>query len=453
MKLKTKIQIFSSLFMIVLLLLVNTSIYYLFNYTSLKNELEKLSAQTNTMIEALNKNPNISQGELLQAHLPANGMIRVYQEDGEQIVPTITKRKIYSELPGEFSKTESREVITDIADVNVAVVSKPIIWDAGDIVTLQVTQFLNLQKDTMKTLFYVLIIASILMLIPTIIASTFLSKFLVEPIKSLIDTMKINTSQSKWEKINTQSRSHDELYEMEETFNAMIDQLKDNFDKQAIFVSDASHELKTPISIVKSYAQLLKRRGKQHPDLFDESVDAIATEADRMQKLVEQMLLLAKNEQELKNKKVDIVQLCEEVVLTFERAYSRLITLNKESDHMFVSGNRDQLEQVIYILIDNALKYSDKEVLLNVFIEGSSVVIHVIDYGQGIDENDLPHLFDRFYRVDKARNRETGGTGLGLAIAKVITESHKGKINLNSKVNIGTTFIVTLPSEFHEYED
>src|SRR5699024_4349451 len=110
----------------------------------------------------------------------------------------------------------------------------------------------------------------------------------------------VNTAdQANWQKIDVENRSHDELYEMEQTFNEMIERLKENYEKQEVFVSDASHELKTPISIVKSYAQLMHRRGDKHPELISESVQAINTEADRMQQLVEQLLLLVKNENDL----------------------------------------------------------------------------------------------------------------------------------------------------------
>src|SRR5690625_6161149 len=112
----------------------------------------------------------------------------------------------------------------------------------------------------MIRLSYVLIVASVIMLVPTIIAGIVLSRYLLRPIRKLTQTMKENTRQGNWNKINLQNESRDELYEMEKTFNEMIDQLKDSFEKQAIFVSNASHELKTPIAIVKSYAQLVQHK-------------------------------------------------------------------------------------------------------------------------------------------------------------------------------------------------
>src|SRR5699024_4461263 len=142
-------------------------------------------------------------------------------------------------------------------------------------------------------------------------------------------------------------RSRDELYEMEKTFNEMIDQLKANFEKQEEFVSNASHELRTPIQIVKSYAQLLKRQGMDREDLFFESIDVIDTESDRMKKLVEQMLNLAKNQQKEAFEPFDLVGLVEETVTTFQGAYHRDIRFHREAKQLPVNGNPDQLEQVL----------------------------------------------------------------------------------------------------------
>lgn len=446
MKLRTKIQLFSSLFMLILVLLINTSVYYLFYKTTVDSELDQLVAQTNTMIETLTDNPDIPKGELLQAFLPANGMIRVYTENDSDPLHIVTKLNDYRDLPGQFSESESRTIVKNDEDIDIAVISKPMIWDNGDVVTLQVSEHLLALKETMTTLFYVLVIASVFMIIPTIIAGFVLGRFLLRPINALIQTMRENRHFGKWEKINIDNRSHDEIYEMGLTFNNMIDHIKDNFEKQEIFVSDASHELKTPISIVKSYAQLLERRGKDNPELFKESVQAIDSEADRMQKLVEQMLLLAKSEYETHYDRVNITELCEETVHTFKGAYDRVIQLNiLASEALYVMGNRDQLQQVLYILMNNAIKYSDDDITMSLNKENQHAYIRVIDKGQGISDEDQQRIFDRFYRIDKARSRDTGGTGLGLPIAKTIIENHHGQISVMSEQGKGTTFLLALP--------
>ncbi|MCM3399045.1 HAMP domain-containing histidine kinase [Oceanobacillus profundus] len=447
MKLRTKIQLFTSLFMLVLVLLVNTSIYFLFYKIAADSDLEQMAVQMDALTETLADNPDISNEEakmLIKAYLPTNGMIRVIDENDRPFILQ-TKSGAYETLPWEYVTTESKTIETQANGPDVAIITRPVIWNNGEIVTVQLSNHLNHLEETMKTLFYVLIVAGAIMLIPSIIAGTLLGRFLLNPIQKLIQTMKDNTKHAKWQKINLENRSKDELYEMEMTFNEMIDYLRDNFEKQEIFVSNASHELKTPIQIVKSYAQLLERRGMENPELLQESIEAIDSEADRMKKLVEQLLSLAKNRQAQEMNCVDLGELTEETVETFEKAYARKINFQQNADDLMVYGNRDQLEQVIYILIENAIKYSNDKINVSASKLNDDVIIQVKDHGQGIHEDEQKRIFDRFYRVDKARSRETGGTGLGLAIAKVITEEHHGEVSVSSKVGEGSTFTLCLP--------
>ncbi|WP_042220401.1 sensor histidine kinase [Oceanobacillus manasiensis] len=447
MKLRTKIQLFSSIFILLLLLLVNMAIYFLFYKISTDSQLEQLAEQTSTIVEAINNDPATATNEFMKAYLPQDGMIRIVDQQGTAFLTELNED--YSFRDPIFTETERQEIVSSEGAPDVAVIAKPIIWNNGshanEVVTIEVSSQLTPLEETMQTLFFVLIAASIIMLIPIIIAGNVLSRFLLKPIKALIQAMRENMQQTSWKKINVESRSKDELYEMEMTFNEMIDFLKESYEKQEIFVSDASHELKTPISIVKSYAQLLKRRGTVDQELVAESLEAIDSEADRMQKLVEQMLALAKNKQVREKEDVNLAKLVEQTVQTFQKAYDRDIQYKKQDGEQVVRGLSAPLQQVVYILIDNALKYSQGKIDVKLFAKDTSVVLSVQDYGNGISEKDQSRIFDRFYRVDKARSRDTGGTGLGLAIAKSITEAHQGELTVNSIVGEGTTFFLTLP--------
>lgn len=447
MKLQTKIRLFTTVFMFLLILLINTSVYFLFYKITANNELDELQTQTTKIVETLQANPNIIERDLLDAFLPTDGMIRVIQSNGEPATKTLTKKNNFTLLPKKYTTTESHEIVKQPDGINVAVIEKPIIWNNGDIVTLQVSKHLIALKSTMQTLFYVLLIATVSILIPTMIAGNILSRFLLRPIQMFIQTMQKNTLAENWEKIEITTRSKDELYQMEMTFNEMIEHLKSNFTKQEQFVSDASHELKTPISIIKSYAQFLKRHGAKRPEMLPESIEAIESETDRMQALIEQMLELAKNRNEIEFERTnfDIVQLCKTVLKSFTELTKHEINLSFPDVPVMVNGNKERLKQVIYILIDNALKYSDRSIKLEVIKRDKKVFIKVIDYGVGISEAEQAHIFDRFYRIDKARSRDTGGTGLGLAIAKTIITEHDGTISVESELGKGTTFIIYLP--------
>src|SRR5699024_2392411 len=303
---------------------------FLFYKITVNRELDELTAHTNALIETLNDNPDVSKKELLRAYLPNDGMIRVIQKDSKPL-HQLTKKKIYTELDGVYTTSEIKQINTTLAPENIAIVAKPMIWENGEIVTLQLSKHLVALHEDMRTLFYVLVVASLLMLIPTMIVGKILSQFLLQPIQELISAMKENIKTRNWTKIALKNRSRDELYEMEETFNQMIDHLEENFQKQERFVSDASHELRTPISIIKSYAQLLERRGKDHPQLFSEAIGAIDSETERMQKLIDQMLLLAKSKAEIHFEKLDFVRLCEETVKHLQEAYKREMIFQSEA--------------------------------------------------------------------------------------------------------------------------
>lgn len=445
MKLKTKIQLFSSLFMLLLILLVNTSIYFLFYKISAENELSRLSNETNTIVETLQANPDVPRSQLLKAFVPENGIIRVIDQNGEELIPTITKSESYTQLAYEFIDHEKRTIEKDEQGHYIAVVMKPIIWENGEVATLQVANFLIALDEMMHTLFYVLVAASLIILIPTVIAGNLLSKFVLQPIQKLIETMKINIHDKNWQLIEVENESKDELYEMVTTFNELMRQLKESFKKQEQFVSDASHELKTPLSIIKSYAELLKRRGKANPELITESIDVIEQEAERMLLLVNQLLDLAKNKQAFPHEPIDLVPLVKKVHRIFADAYDRKIHLDIAEKSVLIKGNEKQIEQVVYILLSNAIKYSEKEIALHLYVKQQFAVLDVIDKGIGIPEEEQKRIFDRFYRIDKARSRQTGGTGLGLAIANEIVKHHGGTIEVVSEIGKGSTFTVNIP--------
>lgn len=445
MKLKTKIQLFSSLFMLLLILLVNTSIYFLFYKISAENELSRLSNETNMIVETLQANPDVPRSQLLKAFVPENGIIRVIDQNGEELIPTITKSESYTQLAYEFIDHEKRTIEKDEQGHYIAVVMKPIIWENGEVATLQVANYLIALDEMMHTLFYVLVAASLIILIPTVIAGNLLSKFVIQPIQKLIETMKINIHDKNWQLIEVENESKDELYEMVTTFNELMRQLKESFKKQEQFVSDASHELKTPLSIIKSYAELLKRRGKANPELITESIDVIEQEAERMQLLVNQLLDLAKNKQAFPHEPIDLVPLVKKVHRIFADAYDRKFHLDIAEKSVLIKGNEKQIEQVVYILLSNAIKYSEKEIALHLYVKQQFAVLDVIDKGIGISEEEQKRIFDRFYRVDKARSRQTGGTGLGLAIANEIVKHHGGTIEVVSEIGKGSTFTVNIP--------
>ncbi len=274
-------------------------------------------------------------------------------------------------------------------------------------------------------------------------------KNMLKPIDDMITTTKSISAYDLKTRLNVVD-SHDELKELAETFNQMLERIHNAYELQNRFVSDASHELRTPIAVIQGYANLLQRWGKEEKDVLDESVAAIKNETDNMKVLVEKLLFLAradKDTQKLEKTLFSLNELVDEVVRE-----TRLIApehrITSESNAIVsLEADRGLLKQALRIFIDNSIKYSPPggTISINSYLGNKQVQIWVEDNGIGISAEDLPYVFNRFYKCDKSRTRESGGTGLGLSIAKWIIEKHRGVINIESTLNQGTKITIKLP--------
>ena len=222
------------------------------------------------------------------------------------------------------------------------------------------------------------------------------------------------------------------------------------YKQQTRFVSDASHELRTPIAVIRGYADLLSRWGKDDRKVMDESVEAIKDEADNMQRLVEQLLYLARGDAgrtPFVPAKVNLSELVKEAYEEYQLINTNHSWKLRLDEGVYVYGDEAMLKQALRILADNAIKFSPQNstITLRVFKDDKGFgCFWVQDNGEGIKQADLSHIFERFYRSDPARSR--GGTGLGLSIAKWIVDRHQGHIDVFSAEGLGTRFTVNLPN-------
>jgi signal transduction histidine kinase len=241
-----------------------------------------------------------------------------------------------------------------------------------------------------------------------------------------------------------------ELKELVMTINSMLDRVYAGYAKQKLFVSDVSHELRTPISVVAGYANMLKRWARDDEAVFDESVHAIIEEADNMKYLVDNLLFLVRSDNNTINydmERFDLSGLLRDVFKS-----SLLVDNNKHNmtediaDDIAITGDRARIKQAARIFIENAIKYTPPmgNVTLSLKKEDERAVITIADSGIGISKKDMAHIFKRFYRGDKSRNRQAGGYGLGLPIARSIINAHGGKIRLRSRENAGTIIDIIL---------
>ena len=243
-----------------------------------------------------------------------------------------------------------------------------------------------------------------------------------------------------------------ELRALAQAINAMLDRINKAYSAQMRFVSDASHELRTPIAVIQGYAAILDRWGKDDPEALQESIHAIRSEAKAMEELVEQLLFLARGDndtQPVKPVAFDLTVLAGEVLREEEMIHQDRVFLPRWGEAPIpVRADQGLIKQVMRILMDNSVKYSppDGRVYLRVTAQEGYARVTVQDEGMGIAPQGIPHIFDRFYRTDQSRDRRTGGTGLGLSIAKWIVDRHGGWFEVVSREGVGTRISFLLPS-------
>jgi len=244
----------------------------------------------------------------------------------------------------------------------------------------------------------------------------------------------------------------DELQSLSETLNEMFGRLERAFKRVTQFTADASHELRTPVALMRTRTEVALRKQRSDAD-YRETLLRVHEELERTSALIENLMTLARADSGSELLQVSPTNLNELLLEISETA--RLLVEGKSIQYdqrlpeapLCVSGNAPSLRRLFLILIDNAVKYTSREGHISVVLNASdgAAVTEIRDSGVGISPTALPHIFERFYRADESRSRESGGTGLGLAIAKWIVEAHQGRISVTSKVGEGSVFRVEIP--------
>lgn len=239
---------------------------------------------------------------------------------------------------------------------------------------------------------------------------------------------------------------NDEFGDLARALNQTLEQIERLFQAQQRLLADVSHELRTPLTTIRGNLDLMRHMGVAD----EESMDVIQDELERMTRLIGDLLLLARADSgglPLERKPVELDNVLFDVYRQISRLENKVDVVVGEMDQACVVGDQDRLKQLLLILVDNAIKYTPESgrVTLSMLQVNGWAEVRVSDTGVGIPPEDVPYIFDRFYRVDKARTRAQGGAGLGLAIAKWVVQMHDGHIRVESKVGEGTTFVVRLP--------
>ena len=305
--------------------------------------------------------------------------------------------------------------------------------------------------DSLNTVRWQLLSVFAVIAVAALIAALFLSQVLTNPITAVSRTMR---KMGKGDlSVRVPVRGSGELRELAENYNTMAAQLESLDKTRNQFVSNASHELKTPLATMKIMLETMMYQPDMPAELRAEFMQDINHEIDRLTGIITDLLVLTRldSQEEMKRGAVDMSELTQETIrLLTPAAEKRRQTLTADvQEGLSMYGDRIKLNQILYNLMDNAIKYTPEEGTVHVSLkeEDGNLVWRVRDNGIGIPPEDQEHIFERFYRVDKARSRETGGTGLGLSIVRQMVKMHDGTISVHSEAGKGSEFIVIFPRE------
>ena len=332
---------------------------------------------------------------------------------------------------------------------------------------VQVAASLEDVEDALNTLFIILMITVPLALMVASLGGQFLANKALKPVDNITQTARMITSQNLNQRIKP-PKVKDEISRLTETFNEMISRLDQSFSQVKQFTTDASHELKTPLTILKGEVEVTLRKERTSHE-YQQTLRSNLEEINRMSQIVEDLLLLSRadsGELRLNKEEVNLTEILHEVVNQMNMlAQSKNLRIEASNHHgdIQIFGDALRIRELFLNLIENGIKYTEEGGSIHISLNKESplseknlsnrpdrgqakfVKIIISDTGIGIAQEDQQKIFDRFFRVDKARSREQGGSGLGLSICKWIVEAHQGDIKVESEVGRGSSFIIKLP--------
>jgi heavy metal sensor kinase len=324
------------------------------------------------------------------------------------------------------------------------------VWVRGKPYAVQVAVSLHELNEGLDRFLWILLAAIPIVLAVATAGAYWMSRRALAPVDEITTAAR---------SIGVQNLSHrlpvpptaDELQRLSTTLNAMFERLDAAFGRITRFTADASHELRTPIAFMRTTAEVALRKQRSE-EQYRSALVQILAELERTSALVEDLLLLARADSgaQMQVARIDLIQTVAEAChhgRVLADAKGVQFRWQPPAETLAVHADREAIRRVLLILIDNAVKYTGAggQVHIAMAQQDDSAIIEVHDSGIGISEQDLPHIFDRFYRADKARSNETGGAGLGLAIAQWIVSAHRGEIRVRSHMGGGSRFTVVLP--------
>lgn len=419
---------------------------------NLNDTLETDAEVLEAAVEVNNGSPRLST-VTAPGHIEGEQFARVFDTSGAltfdnalpSASPEVDQDAIGAALSG---RTTRRSAQTSKEGLRVLTV--PIRRDGVVIGALEVGRTEHDIEETLRVLLIIIAIAYPLTLVVASAGGVFLAGRALKPIGDLTSVARQITAEDLSKRLDMKLPD-DEVGRLAQTFNDMIARLDEAFRRQRQFTADASHELRTPLTAIKGQTEVALQRDRG-PEDYREVLQAVNSEADRMIRLVGSLLTLARADSgqvPIAQERIDLGQLVSDAADQMRpAAAAKNIALDvRTGPAMPFASDEDLLLQLVLNLLDNAIKYTPAggSITAAWAMEGGAAIIRVTDTGPGISAENLPRIFDRFYRIDQSRNQASGGSGLGLSISRWIAEAHGGTLTVESAPGRGSTFTARLP--------
>jgi heavy metal sensor kinase len=441
------------------LILFGTIVYTTLKF-SLTSEIESTLNRTADEVLAAGRTPDDLAITLRALDLTTNVYVQFLGMNGEIVWQSNNTPAIQGPFdPNTLTQTENIFTTEQFENERLRILTVPLVSRPEDEVVayLQLASTLQIVDFTARMLLSVLTTGGLLAMVVAAIIGYIVAGAALQPLDAVTSTaLQITRADDLSRRIPILGPPTGEVGQLIQAFNETLERLENLFQAQRRFLADVSHELRTPLTGIRGNVDLIRQFGKAD----EESLEAISSEVERMTRMVQDLLLLAQAETgklPLAQEPVEMDTLMLEVYRQGKvLANDKMVLKIGREDQARVIGDRDRLKQVILNLVANAIEHTPNggEIRLDLVCDGTNARLSVTDTGQGIPTEDLPHIFERFFRRDPSRTRRSGGgAGLGLSIAYWITRSHDGTIEVESKEEQGSIFTVVLPLLTSECED
>ncbi|WP_346235778.1 HAMP domain-containing histidine kinase [Lysinibacillus telephonicus] len=379
---------------------------------------------------------------LFKAIVNQNQTVYIFNQDGYEVL-RINNKSSAADIVLSYDQLRKTVISKEVIDNEDVFVVNKFVNIGRFHGVMQLIHPLTTFQSMMQYVLTTMLIAGLGAILLAVSIGYYLANLLIKPIQDLRDSMMSVRDKGFDKEINFAYNADDEIGDLLKIYRTMIAELQSTFAKQQQFVSDASHELRTPIQAIEGHLSLIKRWGKNDPDILEESISTSLEEVTRMKKMIEELLDLARKEERDEHAVTNVEKVLYSVKEELEVIYTDAsIHISTTGEPLLPNITENALGQIARNIIENGIRYNDRKPIIDIDVQylSNKVVIMIKDNGIGISKEHLPHIFDRFYRVDASRESTGGGTGLGLSITKMLAEKYDVEIDVQSSVGKGTTF-------------